>query len=416
MVRLSKTNAPATAARPSAYSPVINAGVQKGKKTPATKKNKGAGGSHYSSEEVSMMLDIVARILPSGEYMWERVSVEYNAKRPRGSAYRDVESLRNKFKTLKNCKKPTGDPKCPENVKRAKRIQKEIDNEVGATLIDDDSSESGRDSESSESSAMSSKIESEDSEEQSDEEQFSPVDRREELDPITQDRPYVVEETLPQHSSVVPESIFGGTDAQPVESPPFSPPKTKDLDSAPRQSQNKLQNARAPKDATKSKPPAVTDGRIPHRLGVTDDHLKNMVQEVLRGEDGKKKKSHKHSKEIPENPNRSKKASLAKEINDVNDAFVREGEEQNLKFEMAKRDQDFRHIQEMERIKSEREIADRKYEADMAARREDRALDASRQSQLMSMQMGFFAALLGGRGIAPLVQPSSLPSDGALNN
>ncbi len=350
--------------------------------------------------------------------MWDRVSVEYNAKRPRGSAYRDVESLRNKFKALKNSKKPTGDPRCPENVKRAKRIQRDIDNEVGATVIDDDSSESDCDSDSSDSSVVSSKIESEASEEQSDEEQFSPVDRRQELIPSIQVRADIVEETLQQLSSVLPESIIGGTDAQVVDSLDlqFSPPKAKNLDSAPRQPQNKLQNARTPKDATKSKPTALTNCRIPPRLGVDDDQLKKIVQEVLIGDDGKKKKSHKRPKEIPENPNRSKKASLAKEINDVNDAFIREKEEQNLKFEMAKRDQDFRHIQEMERIKSEREIADRKYEADMAARREDRALEASRQSQLMSMQMGFFAALLGSRGISPLVQPSSLSSDGALNN
>jgi hypothetical protein len=409
MAPLSKTKAGA-AARCSASSPLINAGVQKPKKTPATKKNKGAGGSHYSSEEVSLMLDIVARILPSGEYMWDRAAVEYNAKRPKGSAYRDVESLRNKFKSLKNSKKPTGDPRCPENVKRAKRIQKDIDNEVGAVEVDDDSSESGRDSESSDSSVMS-------SEEQSEEEQFSPVEGRQEL---VQRRvsSNVVEETLQQRSDVVPESIIGGHDAQVVYSQDsqFSPPKPRDLDSDPRDSQNKLQNARTPKDATKSKPPVLTNGRVPLRLGVGNDQLKEIVQEVLRGDDGKKKKSYKRPKEIPENPNRSKKVSLAREINDVNDAFTREKEEQNLKFEMAKREQEFRHIQEMERIKSEREIADRKYEADMTARREDRALDASRQSQLMSMQMGFFTALLGGRGMPPIVQPSSLSSDGALHN
>lgn len=367
--------------------------------------------------------------------MWDRVGTEYNAKRPRGSAYRDSESLRNKFRTLKNSKKPTGDPRCPENVKRAKRIQRDIDNEVGATTIDDDRSDC--DSEPSDSAEMSDSDEASDEqndedqigEEQSDkgEEQLSPVLSRQELAARIANRFNFVEETLQQPlSSVVPESIIGGTDAQvdifhiDSQDSPLSPPKSKNLESTrnenPSQSQKKVQNARTPKDAIKSKPPA----RIPLRLGVDDDQLKTIVQQVLHGEaqdDGKKKKSHKrHPKEIPENPNRSKKASLAKEINDVNDEFMREKEEQNLKFEIAKRDQELRHIQEMERIKSEREIADRKYEAEMATRREDRALEAARHNQTMSMQMGFFAALLGGRGISPLVQPSSLSSDGALNN
>jgi hypothetical protein len=72
----------------------------------------------------------------------------------------------------------------------------------------------------------------------------------------------------------------------------------------------------------------------------------------------------------------------------------------------------------MERIRSEREVSDRRYDAEMAARREERALaerrfdaESARQNQAMNMQMGFFAALLGGR-----VQPSSLSSDAALDH
>jgi hypothetical protein len=42
----------------------------------------------------------------------------------------------------------------------------------------------------------------------------------------------------------------------------------------------------------------------------------------------------------------------------------------------ARREQHFRHMEEMVRINSDREIADRKYEAEMADRREDRAAKA----------------------------------------
>ena len=327
----------------------------------------------------------------------------------------------------KIAKKPTGDPRCPANVKRAKGIQREIDNDVGATtgmsskIYSDEAGEVRSDEEQvgeDQSDEEQTNIGEEQSEVEG--EQFSPVLNRQDLDANSQDCK-IVQETFQPIYPVVNDSFFGGTDvsdAQVVDADSpgqDSPPKSKVLESIPK-SQNKLQNARTP-NATKSKPPA--GGRIPLRLGVGDDQLKLIVQEVLHGEsrdEGKKTKPHKRPKGIPENPNHSKKVSLAREIKDVNDEFMREKQEQNLKFETAKLEQNFRHIQEMERIKCEREIAERKYEAEMTARREDRALEAARHNQTMTMQMNFFAALLGGRGIAPLVQPSSLSSDSAPNN
>ncbi len=50
---------------------------------------------------------------------------------------RDLESLRNKFKQLKNTKKPTGDPTCPVIVITAKRIMKKIEEKCVIEDFDD---------------------------------------------------------------------------------------------------------------------------------------------------------------------------------------------------------------------------------------------------------------------------------------
>jgi hypothetical protein len=161
---------------------------------------------------------------------------------------------------------------------------------------------------------------------------------------------------------------------------------------------------------------------------VGEAQLHSILHDVLHGEEegeeevkSKKQKSHKRAaKGIPENPNHSKKALLAKEIKDVNDEFTREKEESSRRFETVKREQDLRHIQEMTRLQDERNRADRRFEAEMESRREERILaerkfeaDSARHSHAMTMQMNFFAALLGGRGI-----PSNVPlsSDVALNH
>jgi hypothetical protein len=54
------------------------------------------------------LLNVVEEYLPAGAQMWEKVVSEYNAGRPSEFPERDLDSLRNKFKTLKNHKKPTG--------------------------------------------------------------------------------------------------------------------------------------------------------------------------------------------------------------------------------------------------------------------------------------------------------------------
>lgn len=67
-------------------------------------------------------------ILPSGSNGWTRLAQEYASQAlDRKWPLRDEDSLKNKFKALKNSPKPTGDPDCPWDVKLAKRLQREID-------------------------------------------------------------------------------------------------------------------------------------------------------------------------------------------------------------------------------------------------------------------------------------------------
>ncbi len=68
------------------------------------------------------LLQIVEEILPRGGNEWLLVSESYNTNRPAHMTARDDESLRNKFKSMRNVKKPTGDPSIPEYIRRAKLI------------------------------------------------------------------------------------------------------------------------------------------------------------------------------------------------------------------------------------------------------------------------------------------------------
>ena len=102
---------------------------------PSKTKRRVGGGKHWKDCDVNLLLDILYEHLPRGGNEWELVVEEFNKKTP---AQRDVESCRRKYKSLKNVRKPTGDPDCPDNVKRAKRIQREIETRISASTLDDD--------------------------------------------------------------------------------------------------------------------------------------------------------------------------------------------------------------------------------------------------------------------------------------
>ncbi|KAF0692554.1 Aste57867_16366 [Aphanomyces stellatus] len=75
-----------------------------------------------------MLLDITRDILPLGKNSWFKVESRFD---PLGESQhfpvREADALKRKFLLLKNHAKRTGDPDCPEDIKRAKRIQREID-------------------------------------------------------------------------------------------------------------------------------------------------------------------------------------------------------------------------------------------------------------------------------------------------
>ena len=81
------------------------------------------------------MLDIVERVLPTGQYQWERVAVEYNQ---RTRENRPADSLKKKFKQLKNVSKPSGKPHIRSEIERAKKIASDMENSMGVVDCDDD--------------------------------------------------------------------------------------------------------------------------------------------------------------------------------------------------------------------------------------------------------------------------------------
>ncbi len=98
------------------------------------KKNavKETGGSWWRLPELEVLLPLVKELKPCGAYEWDKVTARYNATRPQGSAERNTESCKNKFKGLKNCSKPTGVADCPWEVREAKAIQRDIESRMAA--------------------------------------------------------------------------------------------------------------------------------------------------------------------------------------------------------------------------------------------------------------------------------------------
>lgn len=109
----------------------------------ASRKKKGgrSGAPNYSIEDIEAMLDAVEDVEPLGANQWAIVEQQFNEwstanERP----YRDMDSLKLKFDKLASVKKPTGDPSCPANVRRAKRIAQNILGKCNAHSVGDSSS------------------------------------------------------------------------------------------------------------------------------------------------------------------------------------------------------------------------------------------------------------------------------------
>lgn len=77
-------------------------------------------GRGFTDAEIDSLLDVVEEILPIGPNDWDRVAERHCTYYP--GLGRTRESLKRKFASLYNHKKPTGDPTCPAVVRRAKRV------------------------------------------------------------------------------------------------------------------------------------------------------------------------------------------------------------------------------------------------------------------------------------------------------
>ncbi|KAG9400032.1 hypothetical protein AC1031_010953 [Aphanomyces cochlioides] len=73
--------------------------------------------------------------------MWEHVAYAFNQNAPTEWPNRDSDILRRKFLGLKNKPKPSGDPYCPPEVQRAKRIFEDIKSHVGVLELNDNNTE-----------------------------------------------------------------------------------------------------------------------------------------------------------------------------------------------------------------------------------------------------------------------------------
>ena len=104
------------------------------KKTKSSKR--GAG---FCEDELDCLLDTLDKHLPIGKEEWDRTTAEHLTMYPEQA--RTVESIRRKFATLYRKKMPTGDPNCPEPVRRAKRIHVAINQKAELSDGHDDSSD-----------------------------------------------------------------------------------------------------------------------------------------------------------------------------------------------------------------------------------------------------------------------------------
>ncbi|KAJ7713780.1 hypothetical protein DFH07DRAFT_785870 [Mycena maculata] len=97
-----------------------------------------SGSSNFSKEDTKHMLDLVEKELPLGQKAWDKVIKRYNKwactnKRPE----RPGKSLETKYKSLLKAKKPTGSGYCPPEVKRAHRIEDQINQRAGTRDVSD---------------------------------------------------------------------------------------------------------------------------------------------------------------------------------------------------------------------------------------------------------------------------------------
>jgi len=348
----------------------------------------------------------------AGQYKWERVCRLYNQRTEKGAPYRNEESIRNKWRSLKNASKPTGDPNCPPNVVRAKRIQKEIEDLVGAFEIDDDDEIDGHGSDKSSPAS-------------------SPVHARPALNShIVQESIFPLQNSQDQDAQVVVLSDNDDNDA--AGNDQASEEIEDDSDAAAPAASSPIANSRAaalpqinleivaaspPKAARKAAaPPKRRDSSasqasyVPPRLGMDGMELTGVLNEALAGRKKSEDKSNKHK--IPTNPTHSKKMKLSTELQNLDEEMHIKEEEQKDRMLVMHESQKMQHIQEMKRLDIQNDLNQKKFEAEQvnAQRRFD--MESQKFSALISaiaMGVAAFAPQMA-QSVASLVANFGAPA------
>mmetsp|Transcript_34381 Transcript_34381/g.80251 ORF Transcript_34381/g.80251 Transcript_34381/m.80251 type:complete len:268 (-) Transcript_34381:122-925(-) len=103
------------------------------------KGKKKGGGSRWKEREVVAMLGFVREVLPRGVTEWELVAAKYAEwVDENGAPHRDKDAVKNKYQTLKNTQKSTGDPECPSTVREAKHIARDIEAKGECGAVEDE--------------------------------------------------------------------------------------------------------------------------------------------------------------------------------------------------------------------------------------------------------------------------------------
>jgi hypothetical protein len=324
----------------------------------------------------------------AGSYMWERVEHAYNSKEERLKRHmgsmpvRDVDSIRSKWKSLKNSKKPTGDPDCPKEVRRAKRIAWDIETGTGVFNLDDDDSCSEDDEEDDDSDSSSA---------------HSEVLSRPELN----HNHNIVPETLLVRTDVVPETlapVIISASSESEQEEAAAVPDAQILSPVHDQEED-YQGGKAAKGAQRSKKYSV-----PNRLGMSDEELQ-AVAERLRDEDKEKKKFEKkkgqgHKSQgpakVPENPGHSKRRVLQNELKEADESFANSMREHEREVIAAQKAAERQHQEKMKRLELQSEQAERRHQEELAARRQENLLSERRlQADADRSQILFSAIMMG---------------------
>jgi len=335
--------------------------------------------------------------------MWDRVAALYNSDyKPRFASDRDADSIRAKFKTLKNATKPTGDPTCPPEVVRAKHIAAEIERGVGVIGLDDDNDD---DQESISSSSSSSKN-VEDSSDDESSSPPSPILGRHALGLLGR---HVVEET---QNFIVPETLVARNDqvddAQPPIIVPNSDEEVEIVDEIPEihdeipepaPSQRAVALASQVLAPAPSQRAAALSSQVPSRLGKSKEELKAHMDEMLKN--SKKK----HSSVVPENPTHTKKKAISQHIADLDKDFDSRVQNAEKRREEEKQDKQMKHELELKRLELQHAMQERRFEEEGKRRDEESRRRDEESRRHETLMLTLISSIMAGRPPLPPPPP-----------